>query len=154
MTDTRSWSGTVAFLNTPTVDGRVLKMSTLPTGKLPLALYAPGGSSYGLWWREATRPIGMNGLGWVGGVYETEIHGDEVRAAGFIRLDFVAEVLRERLLAGESVGVAIDVDGITTNESTGSAPPAFTQATLRRLTISDNPAWTASRITLVPEALS
>ena len=40
MTDTRSWSGTVAFLNTPTVDGRVLKMSTLPTGKLPLGLYA------------------------------------------------------------------------------------------------------------------
>lgn len=134
----RRWSGTVAFLNTETVDGRILKMDTLPSRHLPLVLLGPGKTA-----------VCVQDWAVIGGVDDVLIEGNEVRASGWINLDQVEETLWARLTKGEPVGAAIDVDGITTNEAPGQdLPRVFTQATLTTVRVGDNPAWSGSVIKL------
>jgi hypothetical protein len=147
VSDIRNWSGTLAFLNRRTEDGRMLVMPELATRELPIPLTMVGAVA----WHDE----------FVGAVESVGRDGDTITGSGTIDLDaarLLNPELAERLLAGGRVGVGIALFGTTTKEAiVRGAPDAltgqvFTEGTLVGLHIHDNQAWPDAVITLDPES--
>ncbi len=141
----RTWSGTIALLNKRTDDGRMLLMSVLePHGDFPLPLMMAPARPYGQANHEAV------------GTLATLAHdGDTALATGELMVDLAEAVnpeLTARLLAGESIGVGIDIYGVVIKELLSGNPDHqdMVAGQLGALTIHDTPAWPEARITLDP----
>lgn len=144
MSNTRTWSGTVAFFDRLTSDGRMLSMSELWTRDLPLPLVMVGAIA----WTDEI----------VGTVDTVGREGDAITASGTIDLDeaqLTNARLTARLLDGEQVGVGITLFGITTREgivkgSYGETTGRdFVDGQLSSVHIHDNQAWPDAVISLV-----
>lgn len=82
----QSWNGVIARLDTPSLDGRVIRTpETLSTGDMPLPLLVLGG-------------------GPAGAVTAVTVHGDELRAEGTVRDGL--------LVPGEDMPVGVELDRV------------------------------------------
>jgi hypothetical protein len=109
--DRAEWTGTVARLDVPTQDGRVLvapadEARAFERMPVPLSLTATSFPELGVA---------------VGQVVEAMVspERDELRASGVVRLSLLPDGLRDALLAGEEIEAGVAVDQVLTETRDG-----------------------------------